>query len=119
MSQPEPGAGRPGSLQEEEECADDVLRSVCFSQPIHPDHMLLGSQIQATPGSSQVGSSSFYMILVFSLKFHTKKNFQITVFIRVPTAQGKQGKWQKKSLSGKTGNSEILPRHREFGLLKL
>ena len=29
---------------------------------------------------------------------------------RVPTAQGKQGKWPKKCLQGKTGNLEILPK---------
>ena len=30
---------------------------------------------------------------------------------RVPTAQGKQGKWQKKIPVRETGNSEILPKH--------
>ena len=40
--------------------------------------------------------------------------------IRVPTPQGKQGKWQKKiPVRENTGNLEILPKHREFGLLKL
>ena len=34
---------------------------------------------------------------------------------RVPTAKGKLGKWQRKSLSR---NLEILPNHREFSLLK-
>ena len=35
---------------------------------------------------------------------------------RVPTAQGKQGKWQKKFPAREyTGNLEILPKHREFG----
>ena len=42
---------------------------------------------------------------------------------RVPTAPGKQGKWPKKiPVAEKTGNLEILPKHRkhrEFGLLKL
>ena len=39
---------------------------------------------------------------------------------RVPTAQGKQGKWPKK-IPGRenTGNLEILSKHREFRLLKL
>ena len=41
---------------------------------------------------------------------------------RVPTAQGKQGKWQKKiPVRENTGNLEVLPKHRkhrEFGLLK-
>ena len=35
-------------------------------------------------------------------------------FSRVPTAQGKQGNWGKKS----TGNLEILPKHMIFGVLK-
>ena len=41
---------------------------------------------------------------------------------RVPTAQGKQGKCPKNvrhDRDGKTGNLEILPKHREFGVLKL
>ena len=33
---------------------------------------------------------------------------------RVPTAQGKQGKWLKKiPVRENTGNLEILPKHRE------
>ena len=36
-------------------------------------------------------------------------------FIRVPTPQGKQGKWQKKfPVRENTGNLKILPKHREF-----
>lgn len=31
----------------------DLGPVVSFSQPLHPDHMLLSSQIQGTPGSSQ------------------------------------------------------------------
>ena len=39
---------------------------------------------------------------------------------RVPNAQGKQGKCQKRNyVRGNTGNLKILPKHREFGLLKL
>ena len=39
---------------------------------------------------------------------------------RVPTAQGKQGKWSKEfPVRENTGNLEILPKHREFGLPKL
>ena len=42
---------------------------------------------------------------------------------RVPTAQGKQGKWPKKfPVRENTGNLETLPekgKHREFCLLKL
>ena len=38
---------------------------------------------------------------------------ELYCFSKIPTAQGKRG---EKSLSG---NLEILPKHREFGLLKL
>ena len=38
---------------------------------------------------------------------------------RVPTAEGKQGKWRTKfSVKENTGNLEILPKHRELFLLK-
>ena len=41
--------------------------------------------------------------------------------IRVPTAQGKHGKWflTKIPVRENPGYLEILPKHREFGLLKL
>ena len=40
--------------------------------------------------------------------------------LRVPTAQGKQGKWPKKiPVRENTWNLKILPKHRGFGLLKL
>ena len=32
---------------------------------------------------------------------------------RVPTAQGKQGKWQKNPVREKTGNLEMLPKDRK------
>ena len=35
------------------------------------------------------------------------------LWYRVPTAQGKQGKWHKKICREKTGNLEILSKHRE------
>ena len=42
------------------------------------------------------------------------------VYVRVPTAQGKQGKWPKKiPIRENTGNLEMLPKHREFALLRL
>ena len=38
-------------------------------------------------------------------------------YFRVPTAQGKQGKWQKKiPVRENTGNLVILSKHREFCL---
>ena len=48
------------------------------------------------------------------------RNVLVSTISRVPTAQGKQGKWQNKFPGREnTGNLEILPKHREFGLLKL
>ena len=39
---------------------------------------------------------------------------------RIPTAQGKQGKWQKKLMViENTGNLEVWTKQREFVLLKL
>ena len=40
-------------------------------------------------------------------------------YFRVPTAQGKQGKWPKRfPVRGKNGNLEVWRKHREFCLLK-
>ena len=45
---------------------------------------------------------------------------RVCMYDRVPTAQGKQGKWPKQfPLRENTGNLEIVPKHREFGFLKL
>ena len=41
-----------------------------------------------------------------------RKSFVYTQ-IRVPTAQGKQGKWPQNSCQGKHRNLEILPKHRK------
>ena len=42
---------------------------------------------------------------------------QVLVSDRVPTAQGKQGKWPKKiPVRENTGNLEMLSKHREFCL---
>lgn len=40
---------------------------VSFSQPVKPEHMLLGSQLLGTPGASQVNSTFSWNIL-FSLR---------------------------------------------------
>ena len=43
-----------------------------------------------------------------------------TGYFRVPTAQGKQEKWPTNfPVRENTGNWEILPKHSDFGLLKL
>ena len=60
-SQPEPrridsGIGS-GILDNED--GERTLNGLCFSQPVHPDHMLLGTQMQSTPGASQVKPISF------------------------------------------------------------
>ena len=53
-------------------------------------------------------------------RFHFLLMEFIIVLLRVPTPQGKQGKWQKKiPVRENTGNLEILPKHREIGLLSL
>lgn len=56
-SQPEPrrldsgiGSGDLESVEDDER----TLNGLCFSQPVHLDHMLLSTQMQCTPGASQV-----------------------------------------------------------------
>ena len=61
----------------------------------------------------------FIQVFFFFLsKLHTYINLCLPNFpranSRVPTAQGKQGKWQKKiPVRENTGNLEILHKHRE------
>ena len=60
-SQPEPrrldsGIGS-GILDNED--GERTINGLCFSQPVHPDHMLLSTQMQSTPGASQVKPISF------------------------------------------------------------
>lgn len=65
-SQPE-SRNRLGSEGDTNSPMDSVDRQFCFSQPVHPDHMLLNSQVQGTPGSSQVRQSIFSYIIIFAL----------------------------------------------------
>ena len=49
-------------------------------------------------------------VMIHSLSF----NYTGLAIHRVPTAQGKQGKWSKKfPVRENTGNLEMLPKHRE------
>lgn len=58
MSQPDHGTSRTNlEWSGEAPDAEDGRFSICFSQPVHLDHMLLGSQIFGTPGASQVNDS--------------------------------------------------------------
>lgn len=51
--------------------ASQTQDKVSFSQPIKPEHMLLGSQLLGTPGASQV-ISRFYRNILFSLRSSTR-----------------------------------------------
>ena len=56
-SQPEPRRLDSGIGSAVLDGVDDDERTVnglCFSQPVHLDHMLLSTQMQCTPGASQV-----------------------------------------------------------------
>lgn len=54
-SQPElPNQNQNSHAESQASNTVDLGPIVSFSQPLHPDHMLLSSQIQGTPGSSQV-----------------------------------------------------------------
>lgn len=56
-SQPEPRRLDSGIDSGVLESVDDegTVNGLCFSQPVHPDHMLISTQMQSTPGASQVG----------------------------------------------------------------
>uniref|UniRef100_A0A8C4NA83 non-specific serine/threonine protein kinase n=1 Tax=Eptatretus burgeri TaxID=7764 RepID=A0A8C4NA83_EPTBU len=57
-SQPEPHLSANSSTEMSVMALDALLRGFSFSQPLQPDHMLLGSQLQHTQGSSQVTVST-------------------------------------------------------------
>ena len=63
------------------------------------------------------------MFLGCSFQTMTENSIFLGLRSRVPTAQWKTGKMAKKIPDQgnweNTGNSEILPKHREFGLLEL
>ena len=40
-----------------------TLNGLCFSQPVHLDHMLLSTQMQCTPGASQVKENQHNFLL--------------------------------------------------------
>lgn len=53
-SQPEmPPTTRPSQSDSSAAGTEELGPVISFSQPLHPDHMLLSSQFQGTPGSSQ------------------------------------------------------------------
>jgi len=50
---------------------EGTVNGLCFSQPVHPDHMLLSTQMQCTQtGSSQ---TPFQRLVRRMTRFHTKK----------------------------------------------
>lgn len=51
-----------------------------FSQPVHPDHMLLSSQFQGTPGSSQVITCSIYSNSELIMDFLTSREIKFNSF---------------------------------------
>ncbi|KAJ7333065.1 Serine/threonine-protein kinase Chk1 [Desmophyllum pertusum] len=71
-SQPEPRRLDSGIGSGVLESVDDegIVNGLCFSQPVHPDHMLLSTQMQSTPGASQ---SPFQRLVRRMTRFHTKK----------------------------------------------
>lgn len=63
-SQPEPRRLDSGIGSGALELVDDeaTVNGLCFSQPVHLDHMLLSTQMQSTPGTSQVKIKCFLHI---------------------------------------------------------
>lgn len=52
------------------------MNGLCFSQPVHLDHMLLSTQMQSTPGTSQ---SPFQSLVKRMTRFHTKRSADKTL----------------------------------------
>lgn len=55
-----------------------TVNGLCFSQPVHLDHMLLSTQMQSTPGASQV-KNPFQRLVRRMTRFHTKKSADKTL----------------------------------------
>jgi len=76
MSQPEAGAQTAAeSNMDGDQQMRDIVQMFSFSQPVHPDHMLLGSQLQATPGSSQ---TPLQRLVRRMTRFFVKQNLEDT-----------------------------------------
>ncbi|XP_068732386.1 serine/threonine-protein kinase Chk1-like [Montipora capricornis] len=56
---------------------DRGVNGLCFSQPVHLDHMLLSTQMQCTPGASQ---TPFQRLVKRMTRFHTKKTPEKMLF---------------------------------------
>ena len=71
-SQPEPRRLDSGIGSGVLESVDDerTVNGLCFSQPVHPDHMLLSTQMQCTPGASQVTLFCLLYTVNFSVVPH-------------------------------------------------
>lgn len=85
-SQPE-SRQRLGSEGDTNSPLDPVDRQFWFSQPVHPDHMLLSSQIQGTPGSSQVRHILYQplnlvmiRIVYLGINFNSFQNFPVVQY---------------------------------------
>ena len=72
-SQPEPRRLDSGIGSGVLESVDDerTINGLCFSQPVHPDHMLLSTQMQCTPGASQVSGYGSLLPAKLSSKFQS------------------------------------------------
>lgn len=77
-SQPEPRRLDSGIGSGALELVDDeaTVNGLCFSQPVHLDHMLLSTQMQSTPGTSQ---SPFQSLVKRMTRFHTKRSADKTL----------------------------------------
>ncbi|XP_038635107.1 serine/threonine-protein kinase Chk1 isoform X2 [Scyliorhinus canicula] len=69
-SQPEPRAAV-SSWDTNHSSIDNLVQGISFSQPICTDHMLVGSQLQSTPGSSQ---NPWQRLVKRMTRFFTKLN---------------------------------------------
>jgi len=81
---------------------EGTVNGLCFSQPVHPDHMLLSTQMQCTQtGSSQV-----------KLSFPTQTTNPHTVFSQYTTdfCHGQFQKIFKPTPREATGNSDDMRR---------
>lgn len=78
-SQPEPRRLDSGIDSGVLESVDDegTVNGLCFSQPVHPDHMLISTQMQSTPGASQ---NPFQRLVKRMTRFHTKKSADKTLY---------------------------------------
>ncbi|XP_028664293.1 serine/threonine-protein kinase Chk1 isoform X2 [Erpetoichthys calabaricus] len=90
-SQPDPVTGS-SSWEHSSPNFDSMVQQISFSQPACPDHMLLGSQLLGTPGSSQ---NPWQRLVKRMTRFFTKVDANLSYTSLIEVCQKMGFMWKK------------------------